>query len=167
MAATSNASAGPPLQLLRLSSAGEQLTVGIEGVREILEVGRMTAMPQTPDFVHGVMNLRGSVVPVIDLSARFGSGRTVLGRRSAIVVVETSNNEQHERLIAGLLVDAVYEVVNVGSEAVEPVPSLGVAIPTDFLSGMVNLGGKYAPLLNLNLLLAPDRLAQLIGDHQP
>lgn len=153
-------------QLLSLASAGERLTVPIAQVREILEVGRLTPLPQTPDFVHGVMNLRGSVVPVIDLSARCGHGRTVLARRSAIVVVETAPSEPSERLIAGLLVDAVYEVLDISPDMIEAVPSLGVAIPPEFLAGMVQVHGRYAPLLNLNLVLAPDALAHLIGEHQ-
>jgi purine-binding chemotaxis protein CheW len=153
-------------QLLRLACGRENLVVPIDAVREILEVGRLTPLPQTPDFVHGVMNLRGSVVPVVDLNARFGFGPAVLGRRSAIVVVETSASEHQEKLIAGLLVDAVYEVLEVDEKSVEPVPTLGVAIASDFLAGMVNIRGRYAPLLNLNQVLAPETLAGLIGAYQ-
>lgn len=165
MLSTQTSANAAALQLLRLSSAGEALAVPIEAVREILEVGRLTAMPQTPDFVRGVMNLRGSVVPVIDLRARFGQGRTVLGRRSAIVVVETRADEARDRLVAGLLVDAVYEVLDVEPDRIEAVPSLGVPFPAEFLAGMIQLREHHTPLLNLDLLLAPDRLAQLIADH--
>lgn len=154
------------LQLLRLSSAGEPLAVPIDAVREILEVGRLTPMPRTPDFVRGVMNLRGSVVPVIDLRARFGLGVTELGRRSAIVVVETQAAEPRDRLIAGLLVDALYEVLQVEERSIEAVPSLGVPVPAAFLAGIVRLREHHTALLALDILLAPDKLAQLIEAHQ-
>jgi len=152
-------------QLLRLACAGEHLVVPIDAVREILEVGRMTPLAQTPDFVHGVMNLRGSVVPVIDLGARFGFGRTQLVRRSAVVVVEAQTADMHERLVAGLLVDAVYEVIEIDAHDIEATPALGVAVASEFLSGMVNVRGQYAPLLNLNQVLSTDVLADLIGKH--
>ena len=99
--------AGPMRQLLRLAVGQETLVVPIEAVREILEVGRLTPLPKTPDFVRGVMNLRGAVVPVIDLGARFGFGSSTLGRRSAIIVVEAKGDDDFGGLIAGVLVDAV------------------------------------------------------------
>jgi purine-binding chemotaxis protein CheW len=160
------AGAGPIRQLLRLAVARETLLVPIEMVREILEVGRMTPLPQTPDFVHGVMNLRGAVVPVIDLSARFGFGPTHIGRRTAVIVVEAKGDDDFERLIAGVLVDAVYEVLDVDTHRIEPVPTLGVAIAAEFLAGMVNVRDGYAALLNLDQVLSPVALSQLIAAAQ-
>lgn len=160
------ASAGPMRQLLRLAVGRETLVVPIEVVREILEVGRMTPLPQTPDFVHGVMNLRGAVVPVIDLGARFGFGPTQVGRRTAIIVVEAKGDDDFESLIAGVLVDAVYEVLDVDSKRIEPVPTLGVAIAGEFLAGMVNVRDGYAALLNLDQVLSPVALSHLIAASQ-
>ena len=150
-------------QLLRLASGGERLAVPIGSVREILEVGRLTPVPRTPDFIRGVMNLRGAVVPVLDLSARLGLQGTVLARRSAIVVVE-SRSAEGQTLVVGLLVDAVYEVLDIAGQRIETVPSLGVAIPGGFLHGMVNVKDGYVAILNLLQLLDLDTLARLIGD---
>ena len=160
------ATAGPICQMLRLAVGAETLVVPIEAVREILEVGRMTPLPQTPDFVRGVMNLRGAVVPVIDLGARFGFGATVIGRRSAIIVVEASGNDDFDRLVAGMLVDAVYEVLDVDSKRIEAVPSLGVGVAAEFLAGMVNVASGYAALLNLDQVLSPVALSALIAQAQ-
>lgn len=150
-------------QLLRLASGGERLAVPIGSVREILEVGRLTPVPRTPDFIRGVMNLRGAVVPVLDLSARLGLQSTTLARRTAIVVVESRAGEA-QTLVVGLLVDAVYEVLDVAGQRVEAVPSLGVAIPAAFLHGMVNVKGGFVGILNLVQLLDLETLARLIGD---
>lgn len=150
-------------QMLRLACLQEWLLVPIEAVREILEVGRMTPVPQTPAFVHGVMNLRGAVIPVVDLSARFGFEPTVLGRRSAIVVVQVADEAGRPPLSMGLLVDAVYEVLDVDPAQIEPVPPLGMTVPAQFVAGMVNVRDRYASLLNLDLTLSPAVLARLIG----
>ena len=168
MAAMTDAAstAGPDAsldQLLRLASGGERLAVPIGSVREILEVGRLTPVPRTPDFIRGVMNLRGAVVPVLDLSARLGLRVTPLERRSAIVVVESQPGGP-QRLVVGLLVDAVFEVLDVAAQRVEAVPSLGVAVPGGFLHGMVNVKGGYVAVLNLVQILELDTLARLIGD---
>jgi purine-binding chemotaxis protein CheW len=161
MSATSKSSAATR-QLLRLSVAGEALLVPIEAVHEILEVTRMTRVPKSPPFLRGVMNLRGAVVPVVDLAARFGFSPAVLARRSAIVVVEARGEEPQQSLVAGLLVDAVYEVLDFPHERLEAVPSLGIAIPTGFVAGMVNLPSGYGALLSLEQVLAPAALAALM-----
>jgi purine-binding chemotaxis protein CheW len=149
-------------QLLRLSVAGEVLLVPIEAVHEILEVTRMTRVPKSPPFLRGVMNLRGAVVPVVDLAARFGFQPAVLARRSAIVVVEAHGEEAQQSLVAGLLVDAVYEVLDFPQDRLESVPNLGIAIPAGFVAGMVNLPSGYGALLSLEQVLAPAALAALI-----
>lgn len=150
-------------QMLRLSCRQEILLVPIDVVREILEVGRLTPLPRTPGFVRGVMNLRGVVIPVIDLGARFGLGACEVGRRSAIVVVEVTDDAGRPPLPMGLLVDAVYEVIDVGSQEVESVPPLGLVVPPQFVAGMVNVRDRYAALVNLSATLSPSELGALIG----
>lgn len=150
-------------QLLRLSVAGEDLLVPIDAVHEILEVGRLTRVPQSPPFLRGVMNLRGAVVPVVDLAARFGREVTTLQRRSAIVVVQAAGEDPADTLVTGLLVDAVFEVLEVPAQKLESVPSLGVAIPPVFVAGMVNLPSGYAALLSLEQVLAASELTALMG----
>jgi len=163
-AMTETAGLDVPLdQLLSLASGGERLAVPIGSVREILEVGRLTPVPRTPDFIRGVMNLRGAVVPVVDLAARLGLRITPLERRSAIVVVE-SHAGAAQRLVVGLLVDAVYEVLDLASQRMEAVPSLGVAMPGVFLHGMVHARGGYVAVLNLGQVLDPQTLARMIGE---
>ncbi len=160
---SSNAAITQPRQVLRLAVGTESLVVPIEAVHEILEVGRLTAMPQAPALLRGVMNLRGAVVPVIDLSARFGMAAVTIGRRSAIVVVEAAGDGLEDKLIAGLLVDAVYEVLDIDPDRIESVPTLGVRLPAGFAVGMVNLSSGYAAVLNLEQILSPTDLAERIG----
>ena len=156
----SNASAR---QVLRLAAGAQSLLVPIESVREILEVGRLTQVPHAPTLLRGVMNLRGAVVPVVDLAARCGLPPCRIGRRSAIVVVEVAGDEVQQPFVAGLLVDAVYEVLDAALERIEPVPTLGVELPGQFLVGMLRLDSGYAAWLSLDQLLAPAQLAELIG----
>jgi purine-binding chemotaxis protein CheW len=154
---------GQPRQVLRLAAGGQALVVAIDAVHEILEVGRLTRVPQSPPFLRGVMNLRGAVVPVIDLAARFGLPPSTLARRSAIVVVEAQGDELQPQVVAGLLVDAVYEVLDYAPDSLEAVPSIGVLVPAQFALGMVRLPSGYAALLSMEQLLAPSQLAELIG----
>jgi purine-binding chemotaxis protein CheW len=149
-------------QMLRLACGNEHLVVPIDMVREILEVGRLTPMPKTPDFVRGVMNLRGAVIPVIDLGARFGFGLSAIGRRSAIVVVEAPDEPDLPPFVLGLLVDAVFEVLDVDPSRIEPVPPLGMVVPPQFVAGMVNVRDRYTSLLNLASALSPSQLTPLI-----
>lgn len=162
--------------LLRMAVGPEILAVPIQQVREILEVSRLTPLPRTPSFVRGVMNLRGAVVPVIDLSARLGMKPAVLGRRSCIVVVESHQELPDDEaadveedltgsLVVGLLVDAVYEVFDTLSSRIEGVPSLGTRIPGDMLAGMTRARGEVIGLLALSRVLSARELTALIASH--
>ena len=154
------------LSLLRMAVSDLALAVPIEQVREILEVGRLTELPRTPDFVRGVMNLRGAVVPVVDLAARCGLGATTVRRRSCIVVVEAASSDQ-EALVVGLLVDAVFEVFDTPGGSVEPVPMLGTPVRADFLAGMTRARGQVVAMLDLAHVLSPQDLAAAIDAWQP
>jgi purine-binding chemotaxis protein CheW len=166
--ATAATATGHPatLSLLRMAVADLALAVPIDHVREILEVGRLTELPRTPDFVRGVMNLRGAVVPVVDLAARCGLGATTVRRRSCIVVVEAGGTEQ-EALVVGLLVDAVFEVFDTAGASVEPVPMLGTPVRADFLAGMTRAHGQVVAMLDLAHVLSPQDLAAAIDAWQP
>jgi purine-binding chemotaxis protein CheW len=176
--------AGPqadaPQSLLRMAVGPETLAVPIEQVREILEVTRLTPLPRTPAFVRGVMNLRGAVVPVLDLAARLGLPPTTLGRRSCIVVVESGPAVQADgdsdsegdgaesagaALVVGLLVDAVYEVFDTTAAQVEAVPALGTRIAPDLLSGMTRARGEVIGLLALQRVLSAAELTEMIARH--
>ena len=178
-------SATPDTQrsLLRMAVGPESMAVPIDDVRELLEVGRLTALPRTPEFVRGVMNLRGAVVPVIDLAARLGQAPIQLSRRSCVVVVEAGNpadcnpadgqsdaddeaaDANSANLVVGLLVDAVYEVFDVAASSIEPVPALGTRIDASFLRGMTRAHGEVIGLLALERVLAQRELSALIANH--
>lgn len=165
----------PGRALLRMAVGDEAVAVAIDEVREILEVGRLTALPRTPGFVRGVMNLRGAVVPVIDLLARLGHPPAQIGRRSCVVVVETrpaatadaaaddGEADDGERLVVGLLVDAVYEVFDAPAGEYEPVPPLGTRIDAGYLQGMSRVRNEVIGVLALDRVLAQHELTELIG----
>lgn len=162
----------PPRSLLRMAVATELLAVPIDHVREILQVSRMTPLPRTPSFVRGVMNLRGSVVPVIDLAARLGGAPTVIGRRSCIVVVQCAAAADDEncptgQTVMGLLVDAVFEVFDRQAEEIEPAPALGTRIAPAYLLGMTRADNRLIGVLALEQVLAAVDLAQSIAGYQP
>jgi purine-binding chemotaxis protein CheW len=159
--------------LLRMAVGDDVLAVPIEDVREILQVSRLTPLPRTPRFVRGVMNLRGSVVPVIDLAARLGGSPTEMGRRSCIVVVEGSNAvdpehpDHHTPMVMGLLVDAVFEVFDRAGHEIEPAPALGTRVDPHYLRGMTRAAGRLIGVLALPQVLAAQDLADCIAGFQP
>lgn len=164
-------------QLLRMAVGTEVLAVPITEVREILQFSRLTPIPRTPPFVRGVMNLRGAVVPVLDLAARLGQAPTPPGRRNCVVVVDRASRPaqdgeepaRHEgpngRMIMGLLVDCVYEVFDNPAGATEAVPALGTRVPAEFLAGMTRAHGQIVGVLDFERLLATPELATLIAEH--
>ena len=151
--------------------------VGILHVKEIIEYGHLTEIPMMPSFIRGVINLRGSVVPVIDLSARFGNAPTTPGRRTCIVIVEVSEvsegnddtSDQDLRHDIGIMVDAVSEVLDIPATEIEPPPAFGARIRADFISGMGKVAGKFVIILSINKVLSVEEIAMLtaseVGDE--
>jgi|WetSurMetagenome_2_1015567.scaffolds.fasta_scaffold31539_2 purine-binding chemotaxis protein CheW len=146
-------------QYLTFLLGGEMYAVGILNVKEIIEYGQLTEIPMMPAFIRGVINLRGSVVPVIDLSARFGGQQTEASRRTCIVIIEIGQEE--ERHDIGIVVDAVSEVLEVSSADIEPPPSFGAKIRADFIDGMGKIGGKFVIILDIQKVLSVDEIAAL------
>jgi len=151
-------------QVLRLASAGESLLVPIEAVHEILEVGALTEMPRSPALLRGVMNLRGAVVPVIDLAVRFGRPATTIGKRSCIVIVEVQYGDDWHDL--GVIVDAVDEVLDLPPEAIEPAPAFGAQLRAEFIRGMGKISGRFVIVLSLEHVLSIDEMAELAGTSE-
>ncbi|MFM2069344.1 MAG: hypothetical protein RLZZ584_4253 [Pseudomonadota bacterium] len=120
--------------------------VGIESVREIIQYGQMTLVPLMPAFVRGVINLRGAVVPVIDLQARLGRPPAGVGERTSIVIFESQRDG--ERLELGMMVDAVSEVIEIADARIEPPPQFGGAVPRGFIRGMAKVGGRFLVVLS-------------------
>ncbi|MEY8875240.1 MAG: chemotaxis protein CheW [Leptothrix sp. (in: b-proteobacteria)] len=152
-------------QFLRLAIGAERYALRIDAVREILQVSKTTPLPRMPDFVCGVMNLRGAVVPVVDLGARLGLGPTAVGRRTCVVIVEVRRSSDGAPARMGVLVDAVFEVVDCAPGEIEPVPRLGTRVHPSFLRSMVRVRGEATAELDLGTLLDQQALAGLIADH--
>jgi purine-binding chemotaxis protein CheW len=153
------AAAGEAHQYLTFLLSGEMYAVGILNVKEIIEYGSLTEIPMMPAFIRGVINLRGSVVPVVDLAARFGQVQSEVGKRTCIVIVEArQGGERHD---LGIIVDAVSEVLESPGSEIEPPPSFGAKIRADFISGMGKVGGKFVILLDIQRVLSVDEMAVL------
>jgi purine-binding chemotaxis protein CheW len=152
-------------QYLRFALGAGIYAVPIASVREILELSPTTALPLVPEFVRGVMNLRGAVVPVIDLAARFGLPPAVVGRRTCIVVVEVASLDDPSLppQVLGLMVDAVHEVLETEDQALDEVPPLGTAIAPQLIAGIARSRGNMVSVINLPRALDSEELAQLIA----
>lgn len=146
-------------QYLIFTLNGESFAMDILQIREIIEFGYLTEVPMTPDMVRGVINLRGAVVPVIDLSARFGRGQTAVGRRTCIVILEIDEGEALQTV--GIVVDGVTEVLEIAAADIEPPPTFGARIRTDFVAGMGRVGSRFVIILDLARVLSFAELAQL------
>ncbi len=148
-------------QYLTFMLSSETFAVGILGIKEIIEYGHLTNVPRLPAFIRGVINLRGSVVPVIDLGARFGRHSTAITRRTCIVIIEVT--EDGERQDVGIMVDAVNEVLEIPAAQIEPPPSFGAAIRADFVAGMGKIKEHFVIILNVDKVLAVGEMADLAG----
>ena len=146
-------------QYLTFLLGGEMFAIGILNIKEIIEYGALTTVPMMPGFIRGVINLRGRVVPVVDLSARFGRSSTEVNRRTCIVIIEVATEgEKHD---VGIVVDAVSEVLEIPASEIEPPPSFGAKIRADFISGMGKVAGKFVILLEVNKVLSIDEMTAL------
>ena len=120
----------------------------------------MTRVPAVPVHVRGVINLRGALLPVVDLAAKFGADESTPTKTTCIVVVETKLND--EIVIAGIVADAVSEVVDVADDQIEPPPSFGTGVRVDFLTGMGKLDGRLVLILDIDRVLSPVELMETI-----
>lgn len=152
-------------QYLTFVLAGEVYALGILDIKEIIDYGAVTNVPMMPPFVRGVINLRGSVVPIVDLSARFRRGTTQIARRTGIIIVETAHfdNDREEQMKQdiGIMVDAVNEVIEIDVKDIEPPPAFGAKIRPDFISGMAKRDNRFVIILNINQVLSIDEMAAL------
>ena len=147
-------------QYLMFNLGGETYGVGIHAIREIIEDPGVTAIPLAPRFLHGVINLRGAVVPVLDLSVRFGQEPTRINRRTCIVVVEVAQGDNLHML--GVLVDGVTEVREVEPGEVERKPQFGTGLRNDFVIGMLRREQGFIPILDIASVLSLVELETLI-----
>jgi purine-binding chemotaxis protein CheW len=136
-------------QYLTFVVSGERLGVDVSRIMEIIEVGQMTDVPLAPDFIRGVINLRGAVLPVVDLSVRLGRGQSNITKRSCIVVVKGDGQQA-----IGMLVDEVSEILEVAPDMVKPPPSFGNEVRTDFIKGMGQVDDRFIVLLEISGVLS-------------
>ena len=147
------------LQYLTFVLGPEMFAIDIRGIKEIIEYGGLTTVPMMPSFIRGVINLRGAVVPVVDLSVRFGREPTVLGRRTCIVIIEVGDDSGWQDI--GVVVDAVSEVLEIPSATIEPPPSFGARIRSEFISGMALIDGGFTILLDVGRVFNVAEMATL------
>lgn len=138
-----------PAQYLTFWLGAEMFGMDIRTVSEIIQCGPMTTVPLMPSFVRGVINLRGAVVSVIDLHARFGRPPAQLGKKSCIVIFDAMRSGERTEL--GLLVDSVSEVIKIAPADIEPPPDFGTAVQRDFIRGMGKVADRFV------IILEPDR----------
>jgi len=139
-------------QYLTFFLAGEEYAITILKVTEILECAVLTKVPGAPAWVRGVINLRGAVVPVVDLAVKFGMPQTEITPRTCVVVVEVQSDQ--ERLVLGVMADAVHQVVELGPEQIQPPPSFGAKVRVDCIQGMGDSNGKFVVLLDIDRVLS-------------
>ena len=143
-----------PGKYLTFALAEEEYGLPVLKVREIIKSMDVTAVPQVPAHVKGVINLRGKVIPIVDLRIKFGLPAQEPTERTCIVVVEIQSDER--RIMLGTVVDCVSEVLNISTEEIEPTPDFGQRLATDYLQGVAKVKGTVKLLLDLDKVLAAD-----------
>lgn len=155
---SATATALEPQQYLTFFIADEEYAVGILKVKEIIEFDTLTRLPSAPRHVRGVINLRGSVVPVVDLGVSFGLPERAVTRRTCIVIVEVNLGD--DQVVMGIITDAVSQVIDLAPGDIEPPPPFGTRVAMEHLLGMGKVGRKFALILDIDRALSePDRAA--------
>jgi purine-binding chemotaxis protein CheW len=144
---------------LTFSLAEEEYGIGILKIKEIIGMMPITTVPQTPDFIKGVINLRGKVIPVTDLRIRFGIDASDYTERTCIIVVEIERDIA--TLQIGIVVDSVSEVLNITDKDVEDTPTFGIKLKTDYILGMAKINGGVKILLDIDRVLNAEEMVEL------
>ena len=150
-------------QYLTFRLGEEVFGLQIAKVREVLDYTSVTRVPQTPAFMRGVINLRGTVVPVVDMRLKFGLEETDWTVNTCIIIVEVELD--NETTILGALADSVQEVMELGPEQIEPAPKIGTRLKTEFIKGMGKVAEKFVILLNIDRVFSSEELV-LVTDMQ-
>jgi purine-binding chemotaxis protein CheW len=152
------------LQYLTFSVGDETFAMDIRCVREIIQHTSMTVVPLMPEFVRGVINLRGAVVPVIDLQSRFGRSITQFGKKTCVIIFDVGS--EGDKVELGLLVDAVSEVIDISASQIEPPPQFGSTIAREFIHGLGKVGTEFIVILEPERALNIDDMVALAELHQ-
>ena len=148
-------------QYLTFTVASEVFAITISAIKEIIEYRPPTEVPMMPPHIRGVINLRGRVVPVIDLAVRFGRAKGEVSRRTCIVILEIAQDAQQQEI--GVVVDAVSAVLDMADADIEPPPKFGAKLRTDFISGMGKVAEKFVIILDVDRVLSVAELSMLDG----
>ena len=143
-------------QYLTFTVNDELYALNVGNIREVLEFQTVTKVPRMPDFMKGVINLRGSVVPVLDLKMKFGLGDTDKTIDTSVIVTEM--DMEGEMVVIGLLTDAVNEVLELNEEEIEPTPYMGTKVQSEFIKGMGKKGEDFIIVLDINRILSAQEI---------
>lgn len=149
-------------QYLTFTLADEQYAVQVYDVKEVLEYTTVTRVPRTQEFMRGVINLRGSVVPVIDLRLKFGMGETEKTIDTSIIVMEVEING--DKVTVGTLADSVQEVINLDEDQIEPSPQIGTRINTDFIKGIGKQDERFIIILDIDRVFSEEELSMVVEE---
>jgi purine-binding chemotaxis protein CheW len=152
-------------QYLSFKLDEEEFALDISKVREVLDFTKITKVPQTPDFMKGVINLRGSVVPVVDLNRKFGIKDTEKTVNTRIIIGEVSI--EGDETVLGVLADSVHEVMELEPESIEPAPKIGAKLNTDFIKGMGKRDDEFVMILDIDKVFSAEELAFVNQTGQP
>jgi len=152
---------GQAKQYLTFVLGGEIFSIGILSIKEIIWYANLTEVPMMPACIRGVINLRGAVVPVMDLSNRFGKPSTPVVKSTCIVIIEVPTANEGEHQAMGVVVDSVQAVLEIPVSEIEPAPSFGAKIRPDFIEGIAKVNGKFVILLNVNQVLSLEEISQM------
>ncbi len=144
-------------QYLTFNLDDEVFALDIGKVREVLDFTTITKVPRTPEFMRGVINLRGRVVPVVDLRLKFGMSKTEKTVNTCVIIVEVTVDS--ESTILGALADSVQEVIDLGPDHIEPAPKIGTRLNTEFIKGMGKLDNKFIIILDIDKVFSTSELA--------
>jgi purine-binding chemotaxis protein CheW len=149
-------------QFLTFVLSDEVYGVGILHIREIIEYDNLTVVPLMPDFISGVINLRGNVVPVVNLARRFEHQPKAIGKRTSIVIIDIKDNDgDGDSVEVGIVVDVVNEVIELADSDIAAAPSFGAKIRSDFIQGMGKIDDKLMILLDVNHVLSINELSSV------
>ena len=148
-------------QYLTFFLADEEYAVNIQKVKEIIEYSSVTKVPKVPGWIRGVINLRGNVVPVVDLAVRFGLDERPTTKTTCIVIVEVQQDA--ENTVMGVIADAVNQVIELNPGDIEQPPAFGTRVRLEYLAGMGKLGKKFALILNIDRVLSAAELLTVAG----
>ena len=152
-------------QYLSFKLDEEEFALDISKVREVLDFTKITKVPQTPDFMKGVINLRGAVVPVVDLNRKFGIKDTEKTVNTRIIIGEVSI--EGDETVLGVLADSVHEVMELEPESIEPAPKIGAKLNTDFIKGMGKRDDEFVMILDIDKVFSAGELSFVNQTDQP